>query len=364
MVIQSELRAAASASKSRRKLRRLGVFDLPPRTSGNALLRTLPHTGPLLCRIASGELLGFSELCRRPKTGSPTSENTSCLSFEDVQRVAMRMGRMATWSDESLLRRPPQEDRGCHRARHAQGRSAPYVRDRDLHPQALRYQAPKRQAPGALPGSRQTAQDRRASRQAPRRGSEGAPVRHPKGALRVRASRKWGFGEPLYHVPCHSQDRPHPQKGGPSATERDEFLRAAWRLMVAAEVDPSQLVFVDEMGIHTSLAPLYGYAPKGERLRLGVPRNLKARTRRFWPRSPPAGWARRWLWRAPPTGESSRPTLRARPCTHLRSRRGGDHGQPSRPQAQEGEGADRGEGLRANLPTRLLSGPQPDRRSV
>src|SRR5215212_11130074 len=114
-----------------------------------------------------------------------------------LQRVAMRMGRMATWSDESLLRRPPQEDRGCHRARHAQGRSAPYVRDRDLHPQALRYQAPKRRAPGALPGSRQTAQDRRASRQAPRRGSEGAPVRHPKGALRVRGGRKWGFGEPL-----------------------------------------------------------------------------------------------------------------------------------------------------------------------
>jgi transposase len=44
-------------------------------------------------------------------------------------------------------------------------------------------------------------------------------------------------------------------------------------LMVAAEVDPERLVFVDEMGVHTSLAPLYGYAPKGERLRLKVPRN-------------------------------------------------------------------------------------------
>lgn len=27
------------------------------------------------------------------------------------------------------------------------------------------------------------------------------------------------------------------------------------------------------MGLHTSLAALYGYAPKGERLRLSVPRN-------------------------------------------------------------------------------------------
>jgi transposase len=43
--------------------------------------------------------------------------------------------------------------------------------------------------------------------------------------------------------------------------------------MVAAEVDPERLVFVDEMGLHTALAPLYGYAPKAERLRLEVPRN-------------------------------------------------------------------------------------------
>ncbi len=33
-----------------------------------------------------------------------------------------------------------------------------------------------------------------------------------------------------------------------------------------------RLVFVDECGTRTSLAPLYGYAPRGERLRLSVPR--------------------------------------------------------------------------------------------
>ena len=43
--------------------------------------------------------------------------------------------------------------------------------------------------------------------------------------------------------------------------------------MVAEEVDPRRLVFVDEMGVHTSLAPLYGYAPRGERVRMEVPRN-------------------------------------------------------------------------------------------
>jgi transposase len=49
-------------------------------------------------------------------------------------------------------------------------------------------------------------------------------------------------------------------------------LRAAWRVMVAARVAPERLVFVDECGTHTSLSPIYGYAPKGERLRLSVPR--------------------------------------------------------------------------------------------
>ncbi len=43
--------------------------------------------------------------------------------------------------------------------------------------------------------------------------------------------------------------------------------------MVAAAVEPERLLFVDECGTHTSLAPLYGYAPKGERLYLSVPRS-------------------------------------------------------------------------------------------
>ena len=49
-------------------------------------------------------------------------------------------------------------------------------------------------------------------------------------------------------------------------------MRAAWRVMVTAVVEPERLVFVDECGTHTSMAPIYGYAPKGERLRLRVPR--------------------------------------------------------------------------------------------
>lgn len=43
--------------------------------------------------------------------------------------------------------------------------------------------------------------------------------------------------------------------------------------MVAQEVDPYRLVFVDEMGANTSLAPLYAYSPRGCRAYVKVPRN-------------------------------------------------------------------------------------------
>ena len=42
---------------------------------------------------------------------------------------------------------------------------------------------------------------------------------------------------------------------------------------MAAVLDPKSLGFVDEMGVHTSLALLYGYAPKGEGLCLLLPCN-------------------------------------------------------------------------------------------
>jgi transposase len=57
------------------------------------------------------------------------------------------------------------------------------------------------------------------------------------------------------------------------ASERDEFLRAAWRALVAGELDARRLVFVEEMGSNTSLAPLYAWSQRGERAPGRVPRN-------------------------------------------------------------------------------------------
>ena len=55
--------------------------------------------------------------------------------------------------------------------------------------------------------------------------------------------------------------------------ERDEFLRAAWRVMVAGALDPQRLVFVDEMAANTALYPLYAWSRRGERVRMKGPRN-------------------------------------------------------------------------------------------
>ncbi len=43
--------------------------------------------------------------------------------------------------------------------------------------------------------------------------------------------------------------------------------------MVATSLDVRRLVFVDECGTHTSLAPLYAWAPGGRRAHAKVPRN-------------------------------------------------------------------------------------------
>jgi transposase len=60
------------------------------------------------------------------------------------------------------------------------------------------------------------------------------------------------------------------------ASERDEFLRAAWRTLVAGRLDARRFVFVDEMGANTSLSPIYGWARRGQRAYFRAPRNWGA----------------------------------------------------------------------------------------
>ena len=57
------------------------------------------------------------------------------------------------------------------------------------------------------------------------------------------------------------------------AVERDEWLRAAWRVLISQEVNSKRLVFVDEMGTNTSLSPLRAWSAVGQRAHCSVPRN-------------------------------------------------------------------------------------------
>jgi hypothetical protein len=68
------------------------------------------------------------------------------------------------------------------------------------------------------------------------------------------------------------------KKRSVGASERDEFLRAAWRSLVAKEIDAERLVFVDEMGTNISLTPLYAWSRRGERAFASVPRKTGGRT--------------------------------------------------------------------------------------
>jgi FG-GAP-like repeat len=61
------------------------------------------------------------------------------------------------------------------------------------------------------------------------------PFCQPTGPLQLHRGRDRALGKPLYRVvPRHRANRLHSEKGGRVATERDEFKRAAWRVMVAA----------------------------------------------------------------------------------------------------------------------------------
>jgi hypothetical protein len=47
--------------------------------------------------------------------------------------------------------------------------------------------------------------------------------------------------------------------------ERDEWLRAAWRVLISEEVDSKRLVFVDEMGANICLSFLCMPGPREEK---------------------------------------------------------------------------------------------------
>lgn len=72
--------------------------------------------------------------------------------------------------------------------------------------------------------------------------------------------------------PGHQAVRLDPKKKTLAASERREEERARFREQMK-EMDATRLVVVDECGSNIALTPVYGRAPKGQRVHGSVPRN-------------------------------------------------------------------------------------------
>ncbi len=84
-----------------------------------------------------------------------------------------------------------------------------------------------------------------------------------------------GTGHPRvaqYPVAHPWTDEVEPQKKSLCASERNAGARQQWQQQ-AREIEAHRFVFVDECGSHTSLIPLYGWAPRSQRAVARVPKN-------------------------------------------------------------------------------------------
>jgi len=136
--------------------------------------------------------------------------------------------------------------------------------------------------------------------------------------------------------------------------------------MVAERVSPERLVFVDEMGVRTSLALLYGYSGKGERLYLQAPRNRGENTTLVASISLEEGVGESMDVERSTTKEVFEAYLEAFLALHCAPGDCGD-GQPRRSHPQEGERAERKAGSRARpsgISTRRLNYPDTNRFNV
>src|SRR3712207_5721138 len=177
---------------------------------------------------------------------------------------------MRICSHERLLSRPQTKDSFRRGRRDVQGPGGSYLLREPLLSQAICEQGRAGRIARSEEEARIYSEARREGKEAPCRRSQRTSLPHPSGALRLHRGHDRTLCKPLHHVSRYSPHRLHEEKGGRVATGRDEFERATWRVMVAAVVEPERLIFVDECGTHTSLAPIYGYAPRrSEERRVG-----------------------------------------------------------------------------------------------
>src|SRR5215207_6469849 len=195
--------------------------------------------------------------------------------YPGLQQLAIALGwtrhrSMNAYSGDLRKKRSSRpKSEGC-----PPSKSRSHLRRGPLLRQALRQGGPGRgiAAPQEEPG--QAPEGRRARKEALLGGAPaGATRRRPLGEARVPAERGRARGERVHRqqrAPSHGMD---PKKRRAGASERDEFLRAAWQALVAGGMGAERSVFVDETGSNTSLAAPYACSRLGGRARCSVPRN-------------------------------------------------------------------------------------------
>jgi hypothetical protein len=124
--------------------------------------------------------------------------------------------------------------------------------------------------------------------------------------------------------------------------------------MVAEKVDPERLVFVDEMGTNTSLAPLYAYSPKGTRSYAQVPRNRGKNTTLLASMSL-EGMGACLAVEGATTATIFESYVEQVLAPTLKSGQIISDGQPKRPQRRAGQRAHRSARLRASILATLLT---------
>ena len=183
---------------------------------------------------------------------------------------------------EALVGRSASQDRQSRRRRYVQVGGRSPVRRQPLLRKALRENGrPRRSVTRAEEVRWETTRVGWDHQEAARRGRHGATCGHHQRETPLSREHHGQEPQPIYHQAALEANGLQ-QKRTVGATERDWWLRAAWRVMVAQRVDPARLAFVDEMGANTSLSVLRAWSRRGQRAYCSVPRN-RGRTLPYWP---------------------------------------------------------------------------------
>src|SRR5215212_9225713 len=185
--------------------------------------------------------------------------------LSEPRAICSAGGPLAPCPYERLLRRPQEEDRPSPPTGHDQERSRSLLRGEPILRQALRQA--RRGGPPARPEEASWFQpeDGPEPQEAFGSGHGRTPRGYPLRAVRVPRKGGWSLAQRVHRESDAQAPRVEPKKRSLGAGERDEFLRAAWRMLVAGKVDAERLVFVDEIGANVSLSPLYAWFRRGAR---------------------------------------------------------------------------------------------------